>query len=123
MSFFPPIVRTFLGGEVVTNQADAGNVSTHRFTVPANKKWLLMYAYAERDTSATFDAEILDTADAHIGRLCDQVSAGTTNIDLPRDALWPNIIVLDSGFDVLFTWGAAQTSPLVALVVLEIVDD
>ena len=79
-----------------------------------------MYGHAERDGNATFDATITDASDKPLGRLCDQVAAGVTAVYLPRDEHFVFLPIVNAGHKIVFTWGAAQTTPEIALVVLEL---
>lgn len=111
---------TLPGGKIVTNLDEAVSGTTKVFSCPTGKRWIILYGKAQRDTSGTFTAVIRDSNDKTIGHLCDDVSAGTTDVFLPNDAHWPCRPVIDGGMDIIFTWGASQTSADVALVVLEI---
>ena len=116
------LVFTFLGGRRVTNVETLGAVSSKTWTVPTNMRWLVIGGYAERDANATLDLKVTDTADKTI-MIFDQIAAGVTNIgfgafDTDGWAFEP--FVLDETDKIVLTWGAAQTTPEVALLVLEI---
>lgn len=112
------MIFTFPAGKLVTNFATLGAVATNTFTVPAGKRWLIIYGKAERDANATFDAHITDGTNI-IGYLTAQIAAGVTMVHLPNDGHFPCLPMLDAGYTVVYTWGAAQTTPEVSLVVLE----
>jgi len=106
---------TFPGGKRVTNVETLGAVAIKTWTVPAGKRWFVLGGYAERDQNATLDIWATDTSDKIIwGR--DQEAAGVTNIG------WnvPGLLVLDATDKFVYTWGAAQTTPEISLLVLEI---
>ena len=110
------LTKFFLyGGRRVTNVATLGAVATHAFVVPAGKRWVVLGGYAERDQNATLDIAAQDTG-GNIIWFRDQVAAGVTNIGW----LVQGILVLDATDQVVYEWGAAQVTPEVSLLVLEI---
>lgn len=108
----------FFGGKRLTNQSTLGAVSTKEFAVPTGKRWLICGGYAERDQNATLNIQAEDASDKIISGLDPNspYSAGTTNI------AWvcQGIVILDETDKVVYDWGAAQTTPEVGLLVLEI---
>lgn len=112
----------FQGGKRVTNVETLGAVATKTWTVPTNKRWLIVGGYAERDANATLDLKITDSADKTI-MIFDQIAAGVTNIgfgNFDTDGWSFTPFVLTAGDKIVVTWGAAQTTPEVALLVMEI---
>ena len=113
----------FLGGKRVTNVETLGAVDTKTWAVPAGKRWLLIGGYAERDAAATLDLKVTDSADVTI-MIMPQIAAGTTNIgfgNFATDTTWHfEPFVLDGGDKIVLDWGVAQTSPEIALLVLEV---
>ena len=116
-------VQTFPSGKRITNVETLGAVTSKTWTVPIEKRWLVIGGYAERDTSATLDLKVTDSAGKTI-MIASQIAAGATNIgfgSLASDTNWAfNPFVLDTDDKVVLTWGAEQTTPEVALLVLEI---
>ena len=116
-------VQTFPSGKRLTNVETLGAITSKIWTVPLEKRWLVIGGYAERDASATLDLKVTDSADKTI-IIMPQIAAGTTNIgfgNFATDSTWAfNPFVLDEGDKVVLTWGDAQTTPEVALLVLEI---
>ena len=116
-------VRTFPNGDLEDNVETLGAVATKTWTVPAGKRWLIIGGYAERDVNATLDLKVTDSADKTI-MIMPQIAAGTTNIgfgNFATDATWAfNPFILDAGYKIVLTWGAGQTTPEIALLVLEI---
>jgi len=104
---------------IVSNFQTLGAVATVTFSVPSGARWIVLYGTAERDQNATFSADIRDASDKVIGHLLDALAAGVTKVYMPSDSHFPCPCVLEEGYDITFTWGAAQTTPEVALVVLE----
>jgi len=109
--------------KLVTNVETLGAVATKTWTVTSGKRWLVIGGYAERDQSATLDLKVTDSADKTM-MIMPQIAAGTTNIgfgNFASDTTWAfNPFVLDAGQKVVLTWGASQTTPEIALLVLEI---
>ena len=114
---------TFPGGKRVTNVETLGAVSTKTWTVPASKRWLVIGGYAERDQNATLDFKVTDSADKTI-MIAAQIAAGTTNIGFGNFATDTefafNPFILDAGDKIVLDWGAAQTTPEIACLVLEV---
>lgn len=119
-------VYSIPGGVVVTNREELGAVATKTWTVPEDKKWLLLGARFERDASATFNLEIKDEDGNALMNILTAVGAGTSLLQYPIDCVDPEEVAiwghlwLSAGMLVVATWGATQTSPLVALIVLEV---
>lgn len=112
----------FQGGKRVTNVETLGAVATKTWTVPAGKRWLVVGGYAERDQAATLDLKVTDSADKTM-MIFDQIAAGVTNIgfgNFDTDGWSFEPFVLEAGDKVVLDWGAAQTTPEIALLVLEI---
>ena len=109
--------------EIVTNVETLGAVATKTWTVTANKRWIIYGGYAERDVAATLDLKVTDSADVTI-HLMPQIAAGVTNIgfgNFASDSTWHfEPFPLDAGMKVVLTWGVAQTTPEVALLVVQI---
>lgn len=101
--------------KIVTNFEELGAVALKKFTVPAGKRWLVYGGYFERDQNATMDIEAYDSSDNAIYRFKDQYGAGVTNLSWGADIIVP----LDAGMYVKYTWGVAQTTPEVTLLVTE----
>ena len=113
---------TFQGGKRITNVETLGAVATKTWEVPANKRWLIIGGYAERDQSATLDLKVTDSADKTM-MIWAQIAAGTTNIGFGAfdTGQWPfNPFPLDGGDKIVLTWGASQTTPEIALLVMGI---
>lgn len=114
---------TFPGGKLVDNVETLGAVATKTWVVPAKKRWLVIGGYMERDANATADLYITDAAD-DVVMICAQIAAGVTNIgfgNFATDAEFAfNPFILDAGYKIVITWGAAQTTPEISLLVLEI---
>lgn len=124
-------VLALLGGKLVTNFETLGAVATKTFEVPSNKRWIVFGGYAERDQAATFDVLVTDASDKIIMG-SGLASSGTGNISwgampafLDTGQSLGNMIPLnfpiplDAGMKVVYTWSAGQTTPEVALLVLE----
>ena len=110
-------------GMIVTNFETLGAVATKTFVVPAGKRWLILSGYAERDANATFDVKITDADDKTLWQ-ATQVAAGTSQVSMFGGASaashrWGYPPLLAAGMKVKFDWGAAQTTPEVALLVVE----
>jgi len=108
--------------EIVTNVETLGAVATKTWTVTANKRWLIVGGYAERDANGTLDLKVTDAADKTV-MIFDQIAAGVTNIgfgNFDTDGWSFKPFWLDAGMKVVLTWGVAQTTPEVALLVLQI---
>ena len=109
--------------EIVTNVETLGAVATKTWTVPANKRWIVFGGYAERDVAATLDLKVTDSADKTI-KIMPQIAAGVTNIgfgNFATDTTWHfEPFPLDEGMKIVLTWGAGQTTPEIALLVLQI---
>lgn len=105
---------------LVTNFQTLGAVATHTQTVPANRRWLLLDGSIERDVAATLQININDELAAHNLIIHSNTeAAGTTRVQLA--SLFSSMpIVLDAGMQIELTWGVAQTTPEISLVVLEI---
>jgi len=115
MSVSGDIVLVFLGGKRITNVETLGAVAIKTWTVPTGKRWLVLGGYAERDQNATLDMWATDSGDKIIWSK-DQVAAGVTNIGWLVDG----ILIIDAGDKFVYTWGAAQTTPEISLLVLEV---
>lgn len=124
-------VWIFPGGKHISNFETLGAVATKSFTVPADKRWVVQgFMYVERDANATLDIALHDKDDNKIADLITQVAAGTTNLFFPESIAgtagdletWKMLknLVLDEGWYVKVTWGAAQTTPEVSFPVLEV---
>lgn len=117
------IALTFPGGRRVTNVETLGAVDTKTWSVPAGKRWLVIGGYAERDQNATLDLKVTDSSDKTI-MIHAQIAAGTTNVgfgNFATDSEFAfNPFILDAGDKIVLDWGAAQTTPEIALLVLEI---
>jgi len=124
-------VLSLIGGKLVTNVGTLGAVSSKTWTVPANKRWIILIGYAERDQAATLYAKFTDSADKALG-YTPSLAAATANVtwglagseagnapSASRDMRLFGFMVLDAGMKVVITWGAAQTTPEVSLTVLE----
>lgn len=108
---------TFPAGKLITNFATLGAVATITFTVPAGKRWLFLDGRAERDANATMDAKITDGTNDMV--LATQLAAGVT--DAKIGAMFASLPqVMDAGWEMIYTWGVAQTTPEVTCLVLEI---
>ena len=108
-------------GRLVPNVETLGAVATKTWTVTAGKRWLVIGGYAERDANGTLDLKVTDSADKTM-MIFDQIAAGVTNIgfgNFDTDGWSFEPFVLDAGMKVVLTWGVAQTTPEVALLVLE----
>lgn len=120
-------VFAFPAGKMVSNRATLGAVATFSFTVPAGKRWVVLgYGSFERDVNADFKLEIKDSGGNAVFTT-DSVVAGVSMVYLPTtfaaSTYTSNIfkgLVLDAGWNITATWGVAQTTPVVALPVLEI---
>jgi hypothetical protein len=114
-------IQTTLGvplAKLITNFQTLGAVATHTQTVPATKRWLLLDGSIERDNAATLQINITDAAD-QIFIHSNTEAAGTTRVSLA--SLFSSMpILLDAGHKIVLTWGVAQTTPEISLVVLEI---
>jgi len=123
MSLSGVVSKTFPAGRRVTNVETLGAVSTKTWTVTSSMRWLIIGGYAERDQNATLDLKATDSSNKTI-MICEQIAAGTTNIgfgNFATDSEFAfNPFILDSGDKIVLTWGAAQTTPEIALLVLEI---
>jgi hypothetical protein len=126
-----PVRFTFKGGIHKSNYETLGAVATKSFTVPSGKRWIFQgLMYVERDANATLDIALYDADDKKIADMITQVAAGTTNLYFPEAiaasagdlAVWEMMknMVLQTGWYIKVTWGAAQTTPEVACPVLEI---
>jgi len=117
------IAHTIPAGKRVTNVETLGAVATKTWAVPTAKRWLVIGGYAERDQNATLDLKVTDSADKTI-MIMAQIAAGTTNIgfgNFASNSTWAfKEFVLDAGDKIVLDWGAAQTTPEIALLVLEI---
>lgn len=122
---------TFQGGKIKSNYETLGAVSTKSFTVPAGQRWMALgFMYVERDANATLDIALHDADDNKIADLITQVAAGTTNLYFPESIAgtagdletWKMLkgMVMEVGWYVKITWGAAQTTPEVCFPVVEI---
>ncbi len=99
------------------------------WTVPADKRWILLYGVLSRENSSTSTCLILDSSGGVIGKIHD-MSAGTGVTPLipvgfaTREHLQQGQmgqLILDAGEQVQLTLGTAQGSAAYAsLVVLEI---
>lgn len=114
----------FRGGKILDNFETLGAVAFKEFVVPAGKRWLVFGGHAERDQSATLVISATNAADKRIFALAE-VAAATSNIDWGTVAnstanrtQYP--FPLAAGMKVRYQYGAAQTTPEVALLVLEI---
>lgn len=112
-----------LKGRIVTNHAEKGAIDDCSFTVPANKRWVVLWGYSERDQNSTLDVDIYDISNNLIGKI-KAVSAGTTSVTwVPKGKEDANIgmmfCLLEVGMYIKYTYGATQTSPKVTCVVLE----
>lgn len=103
---------------LVTNFQTLGAVATHTETVPAGRRWLLLGGDIERDAAATLQISIRDTANNVIIRSKTE-PAGTTRVDV-ASLFYTMPQPLDPAWDILVTWGVAQTTPEISLEVLEI---
>lgn len=114
---------TFPGGRRITNVETLGAVATKTWTVPDGKRWLVIGGHAERDVAATFDLKVTDNAGKTLQQ-CEQVAAGATVVSFGNIAneseVAFNPFPLDEGDKIVITWGVAQTTPEIALLVLEI---
>ena len=113
----------FQGGKLVDNAATLGAVSTIAWTVPAGKRWLVLGGYAERDAAATLDLKVENATPLNV-LVMPQIGAGTTNIGFGcfgDPSVWGfRPFILDAGYVITIDWGAGQTTPEVALLVMEI---
>ena len=114
---------TFPAGKMVDNVETLGAVATKTWTVPSNKRWLVIGGYLERDQNATLDLKITDNAGKTV-LLCPQIAAGSSNVGfgvMNTDSEFEfSPIPLDAGMKIVVTWGAAQTTPEIACLVLEV---
>ena len=113
----------FPGGKFIDNQEELGAVSTKTWTVPANKRWWIFMISLERDANATLQIELNDASDKWLGWIMAAIGAGTSEITCGVGATGYQMgapLPVDAGYKIKATWGAAQTSPLVALVALEV---
>lgn len=115
----------FKGGQWKDNQETLGAVSTHRFTVPAGKRWYVQSVYAEIDASASM---LIDVHNAGNFMLWEMffAAASTNDVSLGPGPLIANkshpmrSFYLSAGDYILLTWGAQQTTPEVACTVFEV---
>lgn len=127
------MMRTvFPAGKIIDNFETLGAVTSKVFTVPSGRKWIVYGGFAERDTSATFTIGIYNDDDELVQSLIargNPIAAGTTDIDWGihcynsvANYLYPlqHPLLLDSGWYVKYTWGAAQSTPEVSCVVQEV---
>ena len=120
-----PMKWIFYGGQWVDNAETLGAVATHRFTVPAGKRWRVQSVYTEVDTSATLLIQAFSAANELLFDMYFQ-AASTNNISLGPSTLIANrnyplmAFYLESGCYILVTWGAAQGTPEVSCTVFEV---
>jgi len=109
-------------GRILDNIETLGAVATKVWTVPANKRWLLINCYAERDANATLILSVTSSGDKNLGFL-STVAAGVSNITFGSIANATahrfDPILLKAGDKVVLTWGVAQVTPEVSLSVIE----
>lgn len=113
------------------NFATLGAVSSVTITVPAGKRWILYGGYIERDQNATLTYEIRNAADKNIFG-GGTIAAGTSNVLWGLTAIllgsttfldyfhFPYPLIMEAGSDILISWGAAQTTPEITALVLEV---
>lgn len=112
-------------GDILSNNETLGAVDTHDFEVPLGRKWLLILGRAERDVNATFDLDFIDSDGATVMHHVSQIVAGVSQVEIPvaltaqEQRMWALGIILGGGQIVRYTWGVAQTTPVVLLQVLE----
>ena len=117
-------VQTFPGGKLIDNYIELGAITTSTITVPPGKRWLLYGGFCEIDTSATIVIEIRNADEKIIMQLAYQ-AASTNNLTYPNkeSSIYGPLsipIPMKEGDYIYFIWGAAQTSPTVSAIVLEI---
>lgn len=88
------------------------STTTYEATVPAGKRWILLYGMVDPDASATVAVHIKNVADKILSLLTN-VTAGTAIISVPNTVassttLDSKLIILDAGQYVGVTFGAAQ---------------
>jgi len=102
----------------VNNFQTLGAVATHTQTVPAAKRWLFYGGSIERDNAATLQCTLTDASDQILVE-SDTEAAAATRVQLSGlFKVLPHI--LDAGEKIVLTWGVAQTTPEISLLVLEI---
>ena len=114
-------VWTFPGGKPLDNFETLGAVSEKVWTVPPGKLWLIYGGHAERDASATFQVILYTSADKIIMKF-HYVSAGTSAVEWPSGTTFPfhGPWPAKAGDKLKYEWGAAQTTPEISLLILEI---
>lgn len=113
-------VWTSPGGKISDNFETLGAVSSKTWTVPAGKRWVIYGGSAERDQNATLSIVHNTSADKKIMDFHYAV-AGTSTICWPCGTSYPmGPFIAKAGDKIVYTWGAAQTTPEVSLQILEV---
>lgn len=114
------------GGKWVSNFETLGAITSHILTVPADKVWIWFgVGYIERDQNATCSITFRDENDKpSAGLYITTHAAGTSNLGFPYDLSLQTLkglpFYFPPGWDIVFAWGAAQTTPEIMFLVLEI---
>jgi len=122
---------TFPAGKHVSNYETLGAVATKSFTVPAGKRWIVQgFMVIEVDVDHTIDIGLYDSDDKLMGGITQIAAPGAGTYYFPQQIVgtaaslefWKMLknLVLGPGWYVKITWGAAQTTPIVAFPVLEV---
>jgi hypothetical protein len=109
--------------EVKDNAETLGAVATKKFTVGAGKRWLVYGGYVERDRGAALDIAFYNSSDKLIFAFT-QVASGATNISwgvvyTASAQQLAEVVPLDTGSYVKYTWSIAQVTPEVTCLVIE----
>lgn len=125
----PNFMFTFIGGRPVLQFTHLGAVTSHSFTVPAGKRWLVFGGEVERDANAALSLYVYNAADELIMVIFSE-GAGVAEHDWgvwvsstpteSRSISHP--ILLGSGDYLKVVWGAAQTTPVVTIAYVECAD-
>lgn len=113
-------------GRILDNATTLGAVSSTTFLVPANKRWLVLGGYAERDSvvAKTFQILVKNVDDKTIERTPSMTAAATDlSWGMLKKVFSTDIegipLLLKAGDYVQYSYGGTQTSPEVALIVIE----
>lgn len=117
-------VFTHQGGKVLANIVVSGAVAVVTYSVPRGKKWTIFQGYAERDVNATLILDIIDAAFEPVWESATE-AAGVTNLHFSELADADDVTfllshpILAGGWHFRMRYGAAQTTPVTRLWVLE----
>lgn len=102
----------------VAPAASWDTTATHNLTVPASTRWVVIGGHVTRDANETVTVYARDSSNNNLVTLMNEgAGTGTTYHAIPTNQL----LVLDAGEDVQFTFGGAQgAGASLSLVILEV---